>query len=830
MASKRLTIALLTDTLCGEYQSEVRFGVERAAAAHDVNLIVAFGETRARGGYALGARGAIYSLIGAATVDGVVIVSSALTDHHVGPEGAYEFCRSYAPLPVCSVGLALDGIPSVIVDNAVGGEAAVAHVIDDHGCQRVAYISGPANNEEAKLRARAYRRALEARALPYDERLLVVGDFLIDGGRRAMRELLGRGVAFDAVVAGNDNMALGAMDALKAHGVDIPGDVLVCGFDDVAVSRVTRPSLTTVRQPIKELGALAVRTVLRQLRGERVPECSLLPVELTRRESCGCGYYAALPRSTAGAPSRREPLSIAAQREDLERALARCVTVPAAPREAWPRALLSALEEELAGQEDRFLKTLQDLLDAAVREGVALDQFQGVITLLRAKIGRAPGGVSEDTLERLWHACRILISQASVRAEGEKRLYLERASVNLSWTGMSFSTSLGMPTLRRMLAAELPRLDLTHVAISLFDDPQRTTLQPLFLMENGREVEPPPASFASSSLAPPGFLSSSERWSVIAMPLMFGETEHYGVALVNSGANEVVYDAARLQIGSAMKAVSMHREIVRHVEIHERLEQERVQQETLVAERIQTTLVPAQLKVEGLELCATMRPAAAVGGDYYDVLPTQEGGWLGIGDVAGHGLAAGLVMLMIQSMVAALTRRAPTARPSEVVSALNRAIYDNIRDRLKRDEHATLLLLRYERGGRVMFAGAHDDIIVCRASTRKCECIPSSGVWVGVLPSIDAMTRDAELLLADGDVLVLYSDGVTEARNAHRELFGLERLCSTVEATQDAPVDGIRDRILREVESWCPSPDDDITLVVARYRAPPNALQPGSPR
>ncbi|KYF99541.1 phosphoserine phosphatase [Sorangium cellulosum] len=805
MATKRPTIALLTDYLCGEYQSEARFG---AAEAHDVNLVIAFGETRARRGYSLlDARGSIYSLVGAATVDGAVIMSSALTNA-LGADGMHEFCRSYAPLPVCSVGVALEGIPSVVVDNALGGEVAVAHVVDDHARQRVAYISGPPGNTEAKLRARAYRRALEARALPYDERLLVHGDFLIDGGRSAMRELLARGVRFDAVVAGNDNMALGAMDTLKAHGIGVPGDVLVCGFDDVAVSRVARPSLTTVRQPIKELGALAVATVLRQLAGERVPECSLLP-ELTRRESCGCGYYAALPRASAEAPSRRAPRSIAEQREDLTRALERAVTASAASLRDWPRELLSALEEELAGQEGRFLRALQDLLDAAGRECVALDQLQGAITLLRARVRRAPG-VAEGDLERLWHTARVLIGNASVRAEGEKRLRLERASIDLSWTGMSFSTSLSMPTLRRTLAAELPRLDLTHVAVSLYDDPQRATLRSLFLMENS-EVEPPPASFASSSLAPPGFLSSAERWSVIAMPITFGEGEHFGIALVNSGANEVVYDAVRLQIGSAMKAVMMHREIVRQVEIRERLEQERVRQESVVAERIQTTLIPPRLHVEGLELCAAMRPAAEVGGDYYDVIATPEGGWLG------------LIMLMIQSMVACMARKDPTASPGELISALNRAIHENIRDRLKRDEHATLLLLRYERSGRVTFAGAHDDLVVCRAGTRRCECVASSGVWIGVLPSVDAMTRDADLLLEDGDLLVLYTDGVTEARNAQQEQFGLERLCAAVEASQDAPVDVIRDRLLRDVESWCSSPDDDITLLVARHRAPPGA-------
>ncbi|MGK4006226.1 SpoIIE family protein phosphatase [Sorangium sp. So ce1036] len=823
MAAKRPTIALLIDYLCGEYQSEVRFGVERAAEAHDVNLVVAFGESLARPGYALTARSNIYPLISADAVDAVVVVTSALTNH-LGVEDARAFCRSYAPLPLCSVGLAVDGIPSVIVDNARGAEAVVAHVLDDHGCRRVAYISGPASNEEANLRADAYRRALAARGLPCDERLFVFGDFMIDGGRRAMRELLARRVDLDAVVAGNDNMALGAMDALKAHGLDVPADVLVCGFDDVAVSRVTRPSLTTVRQPIKELGALAVTTVLRQLGGERVPERSLLPVEVTRRESCGCGYYAAAsPRASAEAPARAAPSrSLGGQREDLARALAQVVTHSAAPLEGWPGELLSALEEELAGREGRFLLALQALLDAAGREGVALDQFQRAITLLRERIG-APEGAPGGGLERLWHESRVLISHASVRAEGERRLYLERASINLSWTGMCFSTCLSLPLLRRTLASELPRLDLTHVSVSLYDDPQRATLKSLFLMEHGREVEPPPASFPSRSLAPPGFLSSVDRWSVIAMPLAFGDAENFGVAVVNSGANEVVYDGVRLQIGSAMKAVSMHREIVRQVEIRERLEQERARQESVVAEHIQTALLPATLRVDGLELSAAMKPTAEVGGDYYDVLPTPQGGWLGIGDVAGHGLAAGLVMLMIQGMVAALTRREPTASPGAVISALNRAIHENIRDRLKRDEHATLVLLRYERGGRVTFAGAHEDLLVCRARTGRCECIPSSGVWVGILPAIDAMTRDAEFVLEDGDVLVLYSDGVTEARNAHREQFGVERLCAAVEATQAAPVDVIRDRILRDVESWSTSPDDDITVVVARYRAPRDA-------
>lgn len=82
------------------------------------------------------------------------------------------------------------------------------------------------------------------------------------------------------------------------------------------------------------------------------------------------------------------------------------------------------------------------------------------------------------------------------------------------------------------------------------------------------------------------------------------------------------------------------------------------------------------------------------------------------------------------------------------------------------------------------------------------------------------MTRDAELVLEDGDVRVLYSDGVTETRDAHLDQYGLARICAALEAGHAAPVDAIRDRILEEVEGWCPSPDDHISIVVARSRAP----------
>ncbi|WP_437839116.1 SpoIIE family protein phosphatase [Sorangium sp. So ce1153] len=824
MTPKRRTIAFLVDNVVGDYQSELRAGVERAAEAHDVNLLTAFGEPITARGPGEVDRSSFYHLVGAGRVDGLIVASSTLC-YLAGVEGMQAFCASFAPLPVCSIGMAVPGVPSFMIDNALGTEISVAHMVDDHGCRRVVYIGGPAGHEEAELRAGGYRSALAARSMPHDPRLFARGAFTIPTGREAMRSILDRGVDFDAVVSANDRMALGAIEALKEEGRRIPEDVIVCGFDDAGIARFTKPSLTTVRQPVKRLGGLAVNAVLRMMDGEAAPALQLVRVELTHRESCGCGYHSVESLAPPPPSARGRPLPLSDQRVLLERALMRAVVVPAGALDGWAGDLLAALEAELAGLKGRFLRALQDLLDEARREGVLLDQFQGVISLLRARVHPPPEDGDEaamtDALEQLWHASRILIGSASVHVEGQQRLNVELAALDVTYGAKGFAACLSLPVLKGLLASELPRMQFSRVAVSLYDDAQRATMRPLFLMEHGREVEVPPVSFPSQRLAPPGFLDAAERRSVVVLPVAFGDVEKFGVAVLDAQANEMIYDVLRLHLGSAVKAASLHRQVVREVELRERLEQERIRQESRVAARIQTTLVPKRLSIEGLELSAIMKPAAEVGGDYYDVIPTSGGGgWLGIGDVAGHGLAAGLIMLMIQSMVSALTCNDPAASPARVIAALNRAIYKNVRDRLERDEHATLLLLRYERGGRVTFAGAHDDVIVCSARARRCACIPSSGVWIGALPEIGGMTRDAEFVLEDGDVLVLYSDGVTEARSAQNEQFGLERLCAVIEAFQAAPVSAIRDRILEEVEGWCPSPDDDITIVVARYRAP----------
>jgi serine phosphatase RsbU (regulator of sigma subunit) len=244
--------------------------------------------------------------------------------------------------------------------------------------------------------------------------------------------------------------------------------------------------------------------------------------------------------------------------------------------------------------------------------------------------------------------------------------------------------------------------------------------------------------------------------------------------------------------------------------------QEQLKKEIDLAQRIQTSLLPRDLSVPGLELGAMMTPATQVGGDYYDVLPVANGAFIAMGDVSGHGLDAGLIMLMLQSIVASLVARDDVASPADVVVALNEVLYVNIRQRLGRDYHATLTVMHYRIDGNVTFAGAHEDILVYRAGTRSVEVIQTPGTWVGGRRDIRRGTVDSTLKLSTGDVLLLHTDGATEIRDAQGQEFSLERLVEEFGKLAPGPVAEIPAALSAAVLGWG-KPDDDVTFLAFRY-------------
>jgi PAS domain S-box-containing protein len=251
--------------------------------------------------------------------------------------------------------------------------------------------------------------------------------------------------------------------------------------------------------------------------------------------------------------------------------------------------------------------------------------------------------------------------------------------------------------------------------------------------------------------------------------------------------------------------------------LNEAVRRAQVEQEIAIARRVQTSLLPREPALPNLQIAAAMLPASEVGGDYYDVMPAEGGGWLAIGDVSGHGLKAGLVMLMVQSAMAALSTARPDASPTDVFRVLNRVLIDNIRNRLEHRDFVTLTLLRWFDDGRLRFAGAHQDILLHRRDGGRVEEVQTPGTWLGASHDPMAVTRDLDLRLQPGDTVVLFTDGMTEAMNGAGEMYGIDRIVATLRDAASAPVDALRDRLLDDVRRWAPDQDDDRTILVARF-------------
>ncbi|WP_203903028.1 LacI family DNA-binding transcriptional regulator [Virgisporangium aliadipatigenens] len=172
-------------------------------------------------------------------------------------------------------------LPYVDVDNVAGAETAVRYLMEQ-GRRRIATIAGPQDMVAGVDRLQGYRTVLK----DSDRRsIIAVGDFTRESGATAMRQLLADDPGIDAVFAGSDLMADGALRTLKQAGRRVPEDVAVVGFDDNMVAAFADPPLTTVRQPIQEIGRTLARQVLRLAAGEAIEQAKMLPVDLVVRES-----------------------------------------------------------------------------------------------------------------------------------------------------------------------------------------------------------------------------------------------------------------------------------------------------------------------------------------------------------------------------------------------------------------------------------------------------------------------------------------------------------------------------------------------------------------
>ena len=240
-----------------------------------------------------------------------------------------------------------------------------------------------------------------------------------------------------------------------------------------------------------------------------------------------------------------------------------------------------------------------------------------------------------------------------------------------------------------------------------------------------------------------------------------------------------------------------------------------------VARQIQQMVLPrpAELqKIKGLEIVGFMQPAEEIGGDYYDVLQYEDRILLAIGDVTGHGLESGVLMLMVQMAIRTLlVNEVKINELKTFLTTLNRALYQNAR-RLDTDKNLTLCLLEYQQGI-VRLTGQHEEVLVVRkdSTVERVNTRPLGFMAIGLKLEIAKFINPAEVELQIGDGMVLYTDGITEADSPEGELYGLDKLCEVVSTHWSQSALAIQQAVVADVQRHIGEQNknlDDITVVV----------------
>lgn len=278
-------IGVVVNELSSPYYTGILQGIEEIVEARGMHLVVSSGHAKE-----LLEREAT-EFLKQRRSDALILHLEATSDADL-----LEWARQ-DDVPIIVVGRHIEELADrcVHLDNLAGGYLATKYLIG-RGHRRIAHISGWMAIKDARDRLEGYRRALQEAAIPFDDALVVEGDFVEEGGQRAMQRLLDRTRDFSAVFAANDQTAAGALHTLRAHGLRVPEDISLVGYDDVLLARYLYPALTTVRQPLVEMGRAAARLALLALGANETKEVrKRFKPQLVERESVTILRRAKLP-------------------------------------------------------------------------------------------------------------------------------------------------------------------------------------------------------------------------------------------------------------------------------------------------------------------------------------------------------------------------------------------------------------------------------------------------------------------------------------------------------------------------------------------------------
>ncbi len=460
--------------------------------------------------------------------------------------------------------------PGAVVDNITGVKSALFHLVE-HGHRHIAFVAGRKSllEGDSVARMKGYQQGLVDAGLPYDPQLIEYGFHTIPGGYEAGKKLLAKKKHFTAIIASNDQSAIGAIDALKEAGLLVPQDVAVIGFDDRLEGRANVPSLTTIHYPMFEMGfrtAEILNSILQ--RDQSAAKLVRVPTRLLIRESCGClpGDHA----DVAAGTSHRIYLSSEQQRSNasIELEIAQSLYNDLYWMNRQDVEFLSLrLKNNFTVSLDRkdpvyFLYTLQQVLDFYASRGEDLHAFQKAISILRERLDEILGGETKDRYQlalEILDQARLVINETARR---ETARLVVRNSHQAETDGQMmarFFAATSEEELLKIFNHYIPQFGIKHAAVFFYEeegnDPVAWSRQVGSLDKKGWERR-----FVTRHFPPPGLYPDDAPFNLALLPLQTSEGVVGYVAY--EGNNLEQCGLINIELMAALKGIQLYQAAV----------------------------------------------------------------------------------------------------------------------------------------------------------------------------------------------------------------------------------------------------------------------------
>ncbi|MBN1409325.1 MAG: substrate-binding domain-containing protein [Spirochaetales bacterium] len=524
-----LKIGILIEVTGSAFHCNILNGISRYADRHGLNLLCFAGGRLHSPSSFDNCKNTVYEFINNGNCDGLIIFSQMLGTHATRSQ-MMEFCKRYSGIPMVSVGMQLDNIPSIMIDNKRGMEESIRHLIDDHGYRRIALLRGPENVPDAEGRWQSYRDVLSACGIPIEKELIIEDQFSLSAGTNAIATLIDeRGVKFDAFIANNDDAAIGAINALRLRNISVPEDVAVIGYDDIITSKVVEPPLTTVNQPIYEQGENACRMIHDLLLGRTVEPVQILTSKLVVRESCGCRL-----KNFTRMPGSSENKAVAAIKSDI-REYIQDRLAPSHPfRDKWMLSLLLSILDSLfyaimKDNSNPFFNLWKEFLSHAIEKNANKQDLTEILLVIRSRI--LPFINDKRRIlnaEDIFLQARAMMGELYFGTELSSKIVLSYKEEQLQNISEALHIALNLKEQMDIIYLSFPSIDIPACFLSLFDNPEKPGQNSRMILAFDEKGRIDPANYGKSFPTPDlvpqrSLLSRTGKFTYVVQCLFYGE-------------------------------------------------------------------------------------------------------------------------------------------------------------------------------------------------------------------------------------------------------------------------------------------------------------------